>query len=73
MATARNHSPVTPSDSAANAFDALHVGGAGVVTCLDLDGTSAAYTVPAGGYILCRTSKVMATGTTATLIVGLIY
>jgi hypothetical protein len=73
MATARNHNPVTPSDTAANAFDALHVGVAGNVTCLDVDGTSATYTVPAGGYVLCRTTKVMATGTTASSIVGLLF
>jgi hypothetical protein len=73
MATARNHFPVTKSDSAANVADALFVGGAGDVTVLDKDGTSATYTVPAGAYILCSTSKVMSTGTTATGIVGLLF
>lgn len=73
MATARNHFPVTPSDATVIYADALQVGGAGVVTCLDRDGTSAAYTVAAGDYIFTQITKVMSTGTTATLIVGLIY
>lgn len=71
MATARNHFVITPNDSTALYADALFVGGAGDVTCLDRDGTSATYTVPAGAYILSEVTKVMAAGTTATGIVGL--
>lgn len=73
MATARNQSPVTKHDTNPNVFDALFVGGAGDVTFLDKDGTTATWTVPAGAYILCATSKVMSTGTTATNIVGLLF
>lgn len=72
MATARGHFAITPSDATVIAADALFVGGAGNVTCLDRDGTSAVYTVPAGGHVLCQVTKVMATGTTATAIVGLL-
>jgi hypothetical protein len=72
--TARNHFAITPSDTAAIYADKLYVGGAGNVTCLDRDGTSAVYTaVPAGGYIYTQVTKVMSTGTTATAIVGLLY
>jgi hypothetical protein len=71
--TARNHIAITPSDVTGIYADALYVGGAGVVTCLDRDGTSVAYTCPAGAYIWTEVTKVMATGTTATLIVGLLY
>ena len=70
--TARNHFPITPSDTTAFFADALSVGGAGNVTCLDRDGTSATYTVAAGAQIPVQCTKVMATGTTATNIVGLI-
>jgi hypothetical protein len=71
--TARSAEAITPSDATAQSFDAIQVGGAGVVTFKDRDGTSVAMTVPAGGYVLCQTSYVMATGTTATLLVGLRY
>jgi hypothetical protein len=73
MATARNHFAVTKSDATVIYADALFVGGAGDVTCLDRDGTSATYTVPAGAYILAEVTKVMSTGTTATGIVGLVF
>jgi hypothetical protein len=69
---ARNHIAITPSDSTVIYADALYVGGAGNVTCLDRDGTSALYAVPAGGQIPTNVTKVMATGTTATGIVGLL-
>jgi hypothetical protein len=69
---ARNHFPITKSDVTVIYADALYVGGAGDVTCLDRDGTSATYTVPAGGQIPTNVTKVMSTGTTATAIVGLL-
>jgi len=71
MATARNHFAITPSDSTVVNADALFVGGAGTVVALDRDGTSATYTVPAGGYVLAYCSKVMA-ASTATGVVGLL-
>jgi hypothetical protein len=69
---ARNHIAITPSDSTGIYADALYVGVAGNVTCLDRDGTSALYTVPAGGQIPTNVTKVMSTGTTASAIVGLL-
>jgi len=74
MATARSHISITPSDATVIYADALYVGVTGDVTCLDRDGTSALYkAVPAGAYINVKVSKVMATGTTASQIVGLLY
>lgn len=69
---ARNHFDVTPHDTNVQAADALYVGVAGTVRCKDLDGTTANYTVPAGGQIPCRVTIVMSAGTTATNIVGLL-
>ena len=69
---ARNHVPITPSDSTTIYADALFVSGAGTVTCLDRDGTSATYTCVANIQIPTNVTKVMATGTTATGIVGLL-
>lgn len=73
MATARGAFNITKSDATVIYADALFVGGAGDVTILDRDGTSALFTVAAGGYVLCQATKVMSTGTTATNIVGLIF
>ena len=69
--TARNGFNITPSDDTTVAFDALRVGGAGDVTLLDRDGTSVVVTCGADAHILLQGTKVMATGTTATNIVGL--
>lgn len=75
MATARNQVAVTKSDATVYTppLDALYVGGAGDVVTKDKDGTSATYTVTAGGYVLCQCTQVMSTGTTATGIVGLVF
>lgn len=73
MATARSHFDITPADGTAVYADALFVGTAGTVRCKDRDGTTANYTVPAGGYVLSEVTEVLATGTTATGIVGLKY
>lgn len=72
MYTFRGHTPITPSDATALNLQGLYAGGAGNVTCLDKDGTSAVYAVIAGTTIYTSITKVMATGTTATLLVGLI-
>lgn len=64
---------VTKSDTAANAYRALYIGGAGDVAVI-LDGDTVAVTfvgVPAGTFMPVRTAKVMAANTTATNIVGL--
>lgn len=69
--TARNAFNITPSDSTAVQFDALRVGVAGDVTFKDIDGTSVLVTCAAGQHVLCHGTYVMATGTTASNIVGL--
>lgn len=73
MATARNHFAITPADGTALYADALFVGTGGTVACKDRDGTTATYTVPDGGYVLAQVTEVLATGTTATGIVGLLF
>lgn len=52
---------------------ALYVGGAGDVAVLLADDTSSVVfsAVPAGTFLPVRVSKVLSTGTTATLILGL--
>lgn len=63
---------VTPSD--ADTFAApvsIYVGGAGIVTCTpSAGGGNIAITMPAGSVVPFRVSKVLATGTTATLMVA---
>mgnify|MGYP006275013433 CR=1 FL=1 len=65
--------PVTPDDGADLSIvcRALYVGGAGTVTLRAIDNSQATFTVPGGGEIKVRTRRVLATGTTATGIVGL--
>lgn len=63
---------VTPHDSNANQFSALYVGGTGDVTVIGRNGDSVLFkAVPVGAILPIATSKVMSTGTTATLITGL--
>jgi hypothetical protein len=69
---ARNHFDVTPNDSTVIYADALYAGVAGTIRCKDRDGTTANYTVVAGGQVPTNVTVVMATGTTATGIVGLL-
>jgi hypothetical protein len=72
-AGARSAVAVTKSDTAANAYDALYVGGTGDVTVITkADETTAFVGIPAGSILPIGTKKVMA-ATTATSIVGLIY
>jgi hypothetical protein len=64
---------ITTSDSATNSYDAIYVGGAGNVAVI-LAGDTAAVTFtapPVGTTLRLKTSKVMATNTTATLLIGL--
>lgn len=70
-----NAAAVTPSDTTAVAFDGLWIGGAGNVT-VDMAGgeTSVLFaSVPAGTLLKIAVTKVHATGTAATNIVGLNY
>jgi hypothetical protein len=66
---------VTPSDGsdlAGGEARALWVGGAGSVAVRNRDGTAVTFSgVPAGSILPVRTSRVMATNTTATGIVAL--
>jgi hypothetical protein len=70
---AQRFAPVVPSDATvySPAFRRLFVGGAGTVTVVGQDGVSATFTVGAGVDLNVSGSKVMATGTTATLIVAM--
>lgn len=63
---------VTPSDATLLNFKTLYVGGTGTVTLIDETGASVLFSgVPSGSYLWIKGTKVMATGTTATLIVAL--
>lgn len=63
---------ITPSDTAQQTYRAIYVGGAGNVTVIPEGGGSALFTAPPVGTIIpIRCVKVMATGTTATALVGL--
>jgi hypothetical protein len=64
---------VTPSDTVVQPFRAVYVGGAGNLAVIGLDDTAAVtFTgVVAGTLLPIRVSKILATGTTATAIVGL--
>jgi len=63
---------ITPSDSNANEYEYIYVGGAGDLAIVPkLSGSAVTLVgVPAGTFIWVRTSKVMSTNTTATSIVG---
>lgn len=62
---------ITKSDSAANVFNAIYVGGAGNVVIVGRNGVAVTFTaVPVGTILPVNTQKVM-DATTATLLVGL--
>ena len=66
---------VTPNDSTtlAETTRALYVGSAGAIAVLMASGASVTFAgVPAGTMLPVRVSKVMATGTSATDIIGLV-
>lgn len=52
-------------------FDAIYVGGAGVVALVLQDGSVVNFTAVAGGFIFVRGIRVNLTNTTATLMVAL--
>lgn len=75
-ASYRDAFAITPSDSALiqQQADAIYVGGAGDLTLITEGGNSVKFSgVPAGGLIPFSTQKVLSTGTTATLLLGLVY
>ena len=64
---------ITPSDTAFVNLVGLYIGGTGNVTVITHKGNSSLFSaVPAGGTIALGITKVMFTGTTATLITGYI-
>ena len=67
-----NAAAVTPSDSTVITFNALYVGGIGNVAVTTQNGNIVTFTAPpVGSVIPIRGTKVMATNTTAALIVAL--
>lgn len=63
---------ITPSDSALQTYRAIYVGGAGNVAVTTEGGNIVTFTAPPVGTIIpVSTQKVMATNTTATLLIGL--
>jgi hypothetical protein len=72
--TARNFETVTPSDSVflpGGECSALYIGVAGDVTILNATGNPITFKNVPVGYLDCQTTRVNATGTTATDIVAL--
>lgn len=65
---------ITPHDTNDLAYDirAIYVGGAGDIALITTGGSAVTLSaVPAGSILPIRASRIKATGTTATLIVGL--
>ena len=62
---------VTPSDTAANVYSYLYIGGAGNLSIVTEGGDTVTLVgLPVGSWVWVRTSKVRSTSTTATNIVG---
>ncbi|MBU9261982.1 spike base protein, RCAP_Rcc01079 family [Burkholderia multivorans] len=63
---------ITPSDTAAQTYRAIYVGGAGNVAVKTTGGNTVTFTAPPVGSIIpVEVQQVLATGTTATLLIGL--
>jgi hypothetical protein len=64
---------VTTSDTAPNVFTRLYIGGAGDVAVVTENGNTVTFkAVPVGTQLEIRVKQVLATGTTATYIVGML-
>lgn len=64
---------VTPSDTAQQNFAGLYIGGVGDVIVKGKSGVAVTFkAVPTGAFIPMNINTVMATGTTATNILGLV-
>ena len=62
---------ITPSDSTVHRAQAVYVGGAGNIAVKTEDGTTLTFSGAQAGTILpVKTSQVLATGTTATNLIG---
>jgi hypothetical protein len=67
-----NASAITPDDDVVLPATTVYAGAAGVVTVEPYSGgNTAAFTVPTGGVVPVLVRRVLATGTTATLLVGI--
>lgn len=63
---------ITTSDTVIQGYSAIYVGGAGNITIQQAAGTSVLFTaVPVGSILPVNCVRVMATGTSATALVGL--
>ncbi len=63
---------ITPHDTTVQRAKGIYVGGAGDVAVKTEDGTTVTFTAPPVGTILpIRTTLILSTGTTATLLIGL--
>lgn len=75
--TAREAETITPNDSAVfeNIYNALYIGGDGnlVVRAVNSDSNVTINGAKAGTFLLVAVDRVLATGTTATGILGLRY
>lgn len=70
--SAKKVAVIVPSDATPVDFAAIYVGGAGNVAVRCIDGTSVTFTAPPVGSIIpVACDRVLATGTTATLLIGL--
>jgi hypothetical protein len=66
---------ITPSDTAALAetLRGVYIGGGGAITAITQSGATVEFTaLPSGSILPVRLSKILATGTTATGLVGLV-
>ena len=64
---------VTTSDTGPNVFTRLYIGGAGNVAVVTEAGNTVTFTaVPVGTQLEIRVKQILATGTTATNIVGML-
>jgi hypothetical protein len=71
--TPRSAMAITPSDSTKLGLIGVYVGGAGNLTVVDSLGTTVTFTaVPAGTLIALQISKIKATGTNASNVVGFV-
>lgn len=62
---------VTTSDTAANIYSYLYVGTGGNIAVVTEGGDSVTFNnVPTGSFVWVRTSKIMATNTTASQLLG---
>lgn len=68
----KHHFPITPNDATdmANIPRSIFIGVAGTIVLHDASGTAATYTCPAGYELFGHFRRVLATGTTASGLVG---